>query len=125
MIAPGRVGLASTPRQTRATTVGGRVVRSRMRARRITVRLGTRRASLASPGFVIIYALCAGWCRLGAVARQVPRATPQGLAVFEEVSRHAFQLPKKQQGDDGSFLTQLNDLITPAWAVQFLVTPTP
>ena len=47
--------------------------------------------------------------------------TPAGLAVYDEVSRCAFKLPKGKPGEEGSFLNEIRNLLAPDWAVARLL----
>jgi hypothetical protein len=47
--------------------------------------------------------------------------TPRGLAVYENKSSKAFVLPRRNFSNDQSFLSELHDLLSPKWAVDFIV----
>lgn len=51
--------------------------------------------------------------------------TPQGLAVYENMMNKAFVLPRSGNANDQNFLTELHDLLVPAWVVKFLVSKAP
>jgi hypothetical protein len=50
--------------------------------------------------------------------------TPNGMAIYEENSSTAFVLPRGTSTVEQSFISELNDLLAPKWAVDFVVSKT-
>ncbi len=44
--------------------------------------------------------------------------TPQGLAVYESNIKKIWLLPRRKEGTESDYMTQLHDVIAPDWAVQ-------